>query len=291
MRLKLFTFLISMFIASYGISQCADTANIYSFQYNGKDYEIVKEKQNWSDAAACAVERGGYLIEIDDANEQDAIYDTLMNASGVSAGYTSVTDGGGIAYVWIGATDQANEGTWLWDGNDDGNGMNFWNGQGQAGSGGGSVEGSAFVYWGGASTALYYNEPDDYGSGQDYAAIGLDGWPGGSGSLGIAGEWNDIAGSNSLYYIIESDTTTTSVKNHKKQDINIYPNPARKKFVISDEQDHYRKYELMDMTGRLIETGEAVENTSVKTDDLQSGLYIIRLSNEKERIQKKVIIK
>lgn len=290
MRLKLFTLLISMFIASYGISQCADTANIYDFQYNGKDYEIVKEQQNWSDAAACAVQRGGYLIEINDANEQDAIYDTLINASGVSSGYTSVPDGGGVAYVWIGATDQANEGTWLWDGTDDGNGNNFWNGQGMAGSGNGSAVNNAFVYWGGASNSTFYNEPDDYGNGQDYAAIGLNGWPGGTGSLGIAGEWNDIAGSNTLYYIIEFDSTNTSINDHEKNDVGIYPNPAREKFVISDEQDHYRKYELMDITGRLIKTGAADDNTIVQTDGLQSGLYIIRLSNKSESIQKKIII-
>lgn len=289
MRAKLFTLLLGMFIASYGISQCADQANIYSFQYNGKNYEIVKEKQNWSDAAACDVERGGYLIEIDDANEQSAIYDTLINASGVATNYTSVADGGGIAYVWIGATDQANEGTWVWDGNDDGTGMNFWNGQGAAGAGNGSVANNAFIYWGGANTSTY-NEPDDYGSGQDYAAIGLDGWPGGSGSLGIAGEWNDIAGSNTLYYIIEFDSTNTSINHSEKQEVGIYPNPAREKFVIRDEQVRYNKYELMDMTGRLIDSGKAVDNTVVQTDELQSGIYIVRLSNEKESIQKKVII-
>ena len=30
---------------------CANTANIYSFNYNGHTYEVVKEKKNWTDAA------------------------------------------------------------------------------------------------------------------------------------------------------------------------------------------------------------------------------------------------
>lgn len=289
MSRKLFTLLLSMFIAGYGISQCADSANIYDFDYNGKKYEIVTEQQSWADAAACAVERGGYLIKIDDANEQEAVYDTLINASGVSSGYTSVPDGGGIAYVWIGATDQDNEGTWLWDGNNDDNGLNFWNGQGAAGSGNGSVANNAYVNWGGASTSTY-NEPDDYGSGQDHAAIGLNGWPNGTGSLGVAGEWNDIDGSNTLYYIIEFDSTNTSIERHEKQDVGIYPNPAREKFVINDAQNHYIKYELMDMTGRLVKTGEIDKDKIIQTEHMQSGIYFIRLSNNNESIQKKIII-
>ena len=90
--------------------------------------------------------------------------------------------GGGIAYVWIGATDQQTEGTWLWDGNNDNTGGNFWIGQGTNGSGNGAAVGGAFFYWGGTSTGTP-NEPDDYANAQDHAAIGLAGWPSGTNLL------------------------------------------------------------------------------------------------------------
>lgn len=61
-------------------------------------YEVVKELKSWSEAAACAVERGGYLVEIDSQADQDTIYGAIIH-------------GAGIAYVWIGASDQHTEGT------------------------------------------------------------------------------------------------------------------------------------------------------------------------------------
>jgi hypothetical protein len=49
--------------------------------------------------------------------------------------------------------------------------------------------------WGGV-------EPDNYNN-QDYLALALQDWPLGSGDLGLAGQWNDLAGSNKLYFVVE----------------------------------------------------------------------------------------
>jgi hypothetical protein len=58
--------------------------------------------KTWADAAACAVERGGYLTEISSQAEQDTIYQSIVNGAGVPSYYTTVADGGGIVYIWIG---------------------------------------------------------------------------------------------------------------------------------------------------------------------------------------------
>jgi len=189
---------------SAGAQPCASPANIYGFSYDGKNYEVVKEMKTWVNAAACAVERGGYLVHINDQAEQDAIYDAIVNGAAVPPSYTVVPDGGGVAYVWIGATDKQVEVAWLWDGDNNGSGDNFWNGQGTAGTGGGSAVGGAFFNWGGTSTGIP-NEPDDFNANQDAAAIALAGWPSGTTMLGIAGEWNDISITNSIYFVIEID--------------------------------------------------------------------------------------
>lgn len=170
-------------------AQCASNSNIYTFTFAGKSYELVKEQKNWSDAAACAVERGGYLVKIDSLAEQTAIYDAIV-ASGVANNYKPLSDAGGTSYVWIGATDKVTEGTWLWDGDNNGVGINFWNGQGANGSNNGVIVGNSYVNWGGKQTGTI-NEPDNY-SDQDAAAIGLTGWPYGQNYLGKTGEWNDI---------------------------------------------------------------------------------------------------
>jgi len=99
----------------YVNAQCANTANIYRFDYNGHTYEVVKENKNWADAVACAVARGGYLAEIDTAAENTAIFDELLNNASITLSLTSTANGGGAAYVWLGGNDRASEGTWIWD--------------------------------------------------------------------------------------------------------------------------------------------------------------------------------
>jgi len=92
---------------------CANQGNIYSFSHNGKNYEVVKEMKTWENSSVCAVERGGYLVEINDEAEQAAVFDAIINGAVVSPTYTASPYGGGIAYVWIGTTDRQTEGTWF----------------------------------------------------------------------------------------------------------------------------------------------------------------------------------
>jgi hypothetical protein len=58
---------------------CINTENVFSTTFSGKKYEFIKERKNWRDAAECAIERGGYLVEINDANEQNNMYSLAVN--------------------------------------------------------------------------------------------------------------------------------------------------------------------------------------------------------------------
>ncbi len=182
------------------------------FNYDNKTYEIVEQKMNWVDAAKYAKAKGGYLVEINSKEEQEAIYQELVTNSKVSATYTSVMDGGGVAYVWIGANDKASEGEWKWDGDNDGNGNVFWTGQGANGTGEGKSVEDRYQNWGGNAGQGSANEPDDYLGKQDAAAFALDAWPKGAGFLGSVGEWNDINEKNELYFIIEYDYADVPAK-------------------------------------------------------------------------------
>lgn len=186
-------------------AQCATATNVYAFTYSGKNYEIIKERKSWADAAACATARGGNLAHIETNAEATALYNAIA-AAGVSTTYTAVDDGGGIAYVWIGATDKFTEGTWIWGGKNVNTNLNFWTGQGAAGGNNGLVINGQFNKWGGYSKGMSI-EPDDFDHNQDAAAIALATWPFCAPSctqpLGIAGEWNDISAANTLYYIVE----------------------------------------------------------------------------------------
>jgi uncharacterized repeat protein (TIGR02543 family) len=177
------------------------------FTHEGHSYRIVKQTKTWAEAAADAVSLGGYLAEIGSKAEQEAIQRAIQQ-SGISPNYTSVADGGGIGYIWTGATDVTSEGTWLWNGTGkSGTFPAFW-----TGSNTGSAVSGSYVNWGGTADGKL-NEPDNFTNsgvspkGQNAAAIGLTSWPSGSSSpLGRAGEWNDIAETNRIYYLVEFDS-------------------------------------------------------------------------------------
>ena len=53
----------------------------HSFVYNGAHYEIIKQIATWPQAANIAMSKGGKLVEINDAQEQNAIFSEIANAS------------------------------------------------------------------------------------------------------------------------------------------------------------------------------------------------------------------
>ncbi len=182
----------------------------YSFTGGGKSYQIVETKTSWASAASDAASKGCYLVHIDSQTEQTLIWNAIT--SKINTTYTIVNDGGGIANIWIGANDLTTEGTWVWDGDNTGASTNFWTGQGSAGNDDGQVIGGKYINWGGLQQYSAPKEPDNYGSNQDAAGIALKPWPKNNGSLGKAGEWNDISASNAIYYIIEYDYDSKPAK-------------------------------------------------------------------------------
>ena len=274
MKKRTFTLIFAVLLAGSAVlaQPCANSGNIYSFSYNGKTYEVVKEMKTWENAAACAVERGGYLVEIINQAEQDAIYDAIINGAGVSPTYTSSPDGGGIAYVWIGATDKVTEGTWLWDGDNNGTGNNFWIGEGSAGAGGGSAVGGSYINWGGTSVGPP-KEPDNWNN-QDAAGIALAGWPSGTTLLGIAGEWNDISITNLMYFVIEYEID--GLNDNGKSDFHLFPNPASGLVRIQHPGEPIVNVKVFSSLGELVyQQDDSRTDISLNLSHLDRGIYAV----------------
>ena len=153
-------------------------------------YQWVSEKMTYADAQANAAKAGGDLVSVNSDEEATGLYalvselyaqDSSENLWGVAI------DGGGISYVWLGASDAVTEATWVWE------------------------NGDVFEYekWG-------REEPDNFGGDQDALGLGLANWPEGStegDAYGLAGEWNDINADNLLTSIVEySDGATVGVR-------------------------------------------------------------------------------
>jgi hypothetical protein len=168
------------------------------FAYDGHTYEIVNTAKTWDEAAADAAGRqmygvAGNLVRIESAAENQELFNRLIAAI-PSSEYvnTDAPDGGGGAYAWIGATDNASEGVWIWNDNDD----QFW-----SGGKNGTPVGGRYRNWG--TVNGIQNEPDNYGGIQNAAGISLNGWPKSDQHLGSAGQWNDVKMDNQLYYVVE----------------------------------------------------------------------------------------
>lgn len=262
------------------MAQCPDTSKMYRKDYNGHTYYVVKEMKNMADASTCASSLNGHLVYIEDKNEQTAVYNAIDSA-GVSSTYTSVGDGGGAAYVWIGATDSKTEGDWKWGTN----GTSFWSGQGAAGNGGGTAVGGAYVNWGGTSVGPA-QEPDDFAGAQDGAAIGLASWP-----YGVAGEWNDINVTNLLYFIVEVDSVV-SVGNISKLQASIYPNPAQSVVTITLPGNNIATdISMTNIMGQeVLNTNTRQPKTLLQVQHLPAGTYFIKVQNEQGSYVQKIIL-
>ena len=254
-------FILPLFAICSAYGQCADDSNVYSFEYDGKTYEVVQENKNWVNAAACAVERGGFLAEINDASEQSEIFSQLSSSAGITTGNTIAPDGGRGAYVWIGGNDISVEGNWIWDGNNDGTGTQFW-----MGTTTGSAVGGLYNNWG--------FEPDNFENNQNGLAISLNGWP-----FGSAGEWNDLAHSNTLYYLIEYSTSLSTDVTTLGSKIGLHPNPSVDFVQVSGLTDDEVSYILYDVNGSAIKSGVVSNNDKINTQYLTKGMHFLIFDN------------
>ena len=269
----LFLLLPLMWMAQNGFAQCADSQNVFAFTHNGKNYEIIKENKNWADAAACAVNRGGYLAEVNNQAENDAIFNQLALV-GVNPDDTPATDGFS-SYIWLGGNDISVEGKWFWNGNNDATGTPFWQGTAT-----GTAVGGRFSNWG--------NEPDNWGGGvgQDGLGMAVIDFPNGA-----AGEWNDISHNNTLFFVVEFNPVMGIDRVTETSGITFYPNPAQDVVTITAGST-VTAVTLYTLAGQQVKAidGNVLHNNQVPVAGLPAGVYIINVSlDDATTVTKKLI--
>lgn len=252
-------------------AQCADAAAIYSFTYDGRTYEIIKENKTWVSAAACAVERGGHLAEINSEEEQNAIFAQIANAQ-IDPDDTKAPDGY-ASYVWLGGNDIVQEGKWIWDGNNDAVSVQFWQGTVS-----GTAVGGLYNNWG--------NEPDNSasGTGQDALGLAVIDWP-----LGNAGQWNDVKHTNELYYIVEYDNIMR-LETVEQSVVSVYPNPVGDLLFINSNSDIDRIV-ITNAIGQEVKSVSKVSTSApISLDGLNKGIYFISIQfSDGNQMVKKII--
>ena len=124
-------------------------------EYSGHWYQRIDTSMNWQDAKSYAESFGGYLTTITSQGEQDFLWNNFG---------ATIDD-----FIWLGATDEVEEGTWKWV-----TGETFYIGQYNTG---GYPVNDAYINWGA-------REPDNCCNGQDYLAFFAK-------SYGHNGGWDD----------------------------------------------------------------------------------------------------
>jgi len=268
-------FVVLIMSYNYSFSQCANSLNIYSFVHNGHSYEVVKENKSWTAASDCAVSRNGYLAEINDVDEQNAIFNELNNNAGINTSNTQ--NQFGTASIWLGGSDAGIEGNWIWDGDNDGIGSQFWSG----GSGGTAVDG-LYTNWG-TSPA----EPDNSG-GQDHLTIII------KTTAVNFGLWNDLISTNSIYYLIEYSNVLSIQDLELKSNISIYPNPFNN-FITIDNNNSIaiNKINIINLLSQKIKTINLDEiiNNEINVSSLDKGMYILNMHFENGKMVSQKIVK
>jgi len=242
-------------------SQCFNDAHVYTFNYNGHTYKIIKENKTWTEAVNCAISTNGYLAEIENQAEEDAIFSALTNDAGIDE--TLTQNEFGTAAVWIGGSDSQNEAVWIWDGNNDNVGTEFWNGD----FNGSTVNGS-YANWG-----LYPPEPDDAG-GQDKLTITIDS------NHSNLGKWNDLAdlSYNRIYYVIEYGTILSVGENTLKNEIDVYPNPFNNLINIKSPRE-ISDVKVFNTIGQaLYQESFNSNNINIDLSILKTGVYYLKLT-------------
>ncbi len=89
---------------------------------------------------------------------------------------------------------------------------------------------------------------------------------------------------------IPTDTNGELGFEEKVFSANVYPNPAKKYINLEMTDGREISFSLKDMNGREVKSGKATRNR-VELDDIQSGMYIMQISDGNREISKKIIIR
>ena len=167
------------------------------FEHAGHTYKLVTEPRGWSAAAESAAnmhlgEHQGYLARIDSARENAAVLQAVSDHLTAELIEKSLaTDGSEAPFIWLGGSDVAEEGKWVWSNNGD----QFWQGD----FNGSGIKGR-YSNWG--------VQPDSATGSEDGLAMGLGDWPAPFFDLGSTGQWNDLGVDTELFYLVEFDGTS-----------------------------------------------------------------------------------
>jgi hypothetical protein len=98
------------------------------------------------------------------------------------------------------------------------------------------------------------------------------------------------------YLLVSNDSIsgTTGIQKFNNQDLKIYPNPTNGEITICNNGFYYNRLSVINITGEIVFEkvfDQAVGENMQYRFNLNSGIYILNLSNGNQQLSKKLIIK
>ncbi|MDD4993750.1 MAG: leucine-rich repeat domain-containing protein [Paludibacter sp.] len=94
---------------------------------------------------------------------------------------------------------------------------------------------------------------------------------------------------NPVWGSIDCEKITTGILKNPDREVSVYMNNQSKNIVVKGIQNT-ASYELIDIQGRKIKSGELNENCSIEAEVLKPGIYLLKLRNPEMKVVRKLIV-
>lgn len=87
--------------------------------------------------------------------------------------------------------------------------------------------------------------------------------------------------------------TKDNQKDNQIEGLQIYPNPVtEKQVVVSTTSNTTKQIELFDLLGKKVYTTQSsAERVVLQLEDLKPGVYLIRITEKKQTVTRKLVLK
>ena len=104
----------------------------------------------------------------------------------------------------------------------------------------------------------------------------------------------DIVAQNGVVHVIDavlvSQDTVVGINNLPLIELSIFPNPARERLFINCDACQILSYQITGVDGRIAEQGILNQKNNISLENLNKGIYFIKLSTSKGITVRKVIV-
>ena len=106
---------VFLVVSAISIACSAEAGIVHTAHFRGNTYHLLDTdgQKWWLDAEAEALSLGGHLVTIDDAAENQFVFDTFSSVAVDFAAANALPDQNNIS-LWIGLSDHISEGTFQW---------------------------------------------------------------------------------------------------------------------------------------------------------------------------------